>query len=437
MNAETKIFQKMTPMKTKLLHPWAWIPTLYFSQGLPYVIVMTVAGIMYKRMGISNADITLYTGWLNLPWVIKPLWSPVVDILKTKRWWIIVMQLVIGAGLSCVALTIPAPSFFRITMAIFFLLAFSSATHDIAIDGFYMLALTSFQQSYFVGIRSTFYRVAMITGQGLLVMLAGLLEKSTGNIQTAWSLTFGLAATFFIVLCIYHYLVLPQPETDKNVDKRSFTDILVEFFSTFASFFRKKGIIPALAFILLYRLGESQLLKIASLFMLDQQADGGLGLSTEAVGFIYGTLGIVALVLGGILGGIAISLKGLKFWLLPMMIAINLPDVVYVYLAYVQPDSLWLVNVAVIIEQFGYGFGFTAFMMFMIYTAEGSYKTAHYAICTGFMAAGMMLPGMAAGWLQEILGYRHFFIWVLICTLPAFLLVPFLHIDQQFGKSKR
>ncbi len=419
-------------MKIKM-NPWGWVPPLYLAQGLPYVIITTVAGIMYKRMGISNADITLYTGWLGLPWVIKPLWSPIVDILKTKRWWIIFMQLLIGAGLACVALTIPAPSFFRITMAIFFLLAFSSATHDIAIDGFYMLALTPFQQSYFVGIRSTFYRIAMITGQGVLVILAGLLEKSTGNIPQAWSIIFCTVAVFFVILGIYHYLVLPQPEIIKDVERRSFLSIFKEFLGIFVSFFEKKGIIPALAFLLLYRLGEAQLVKIASLFMLDKRVDGGLELATETVGFIYGTLGIIALVAGGILGGIAISLRGLKFWLLPMMIAINLPDLVYVYLAYAQPENLWLINASVIIEQFGYGFGFTAFMLYMIYTADGEYKTAHYAICTGFMALGMMLPGMAAGWLQKIMGYEHFFIWVLICTIPAFLLLPFLHIDRQFG----
>ncbi|MDR1171658.1 MAG: MFS transporter [Bacteroidales bacterium] len=423
-------------MKVKT-HPWAWLPTLYLAQGLPYVIVMTVSGIMYKRMGIPNEDITLYTGWLNLPWVIKPLWSPIVDILKTKRWWIVVMQLLIGAGLASVALAIPGPSFFRLTMAVFFLLAFSSATHDIAIDGFYMLALTPFQQSYFVGIRSTFYRIAMISGQGLLVMLAGWLEKSTGDIPRAWLLIFITVAVVFVALAIYHYLVLPQPETGRGTEKRSFQDILKEFFGTFASFFEKKGIVVALAFILLYRLGEAQLVKIASLFMLDKRVDGGLELATETVGFIYGTLGIIALVAGGILGGIAISLKGLKYWLLPMMVAINLPDLTYVYLAYVQPENIWLINASVIIEQFGYGFGFTAFMMFMIHTAEGEYKTAFYAICTAFMALGMMLPGMAAGWLQKVMGYEYFFIWVMICTIPSFFLVRFLHIDPQFGMKTK
>lgn len=419
-------------MKERKINPWAWVPTLYFSQGLPYVIVMTVAVVMYKRMGISNTDIALYTSWLYLPWVIKPFWSPLVDILKTKRWWIIAMQLLIGAGLASIALSIPAPFFFRLTMMFFWLLAFSSATHDIAIDGFYMLGLTPFQQSYFVGIRTTFYRVAMITGQGLLVMLAGWFEKTTGNIPFSWAFTFGVVAVIFLLLAIYHQIILPRPRVDVDRDiNHSFFSVMKEFAGTFSSFFRKKGIVPAILFFLLYRLAEAQLAKMAAPFMLDTKETGGLGLSTETVGFIYGTLGIIALVFGGITGGIAIAMRGLKFWLLPMMLAINLPNLVYVYLSYAQPDNLWLINASVMVEQFGYGFGFTAYTLFMIYFSDGVYKTSHYAICTAFMALGMMLPGMAAGWLQELLGYRHFFIWVMVCTLPAFFLIPFLKINPQ------
>jgi PAT family beta-lactamase induction signal transducer AmpG len=424
-------------MKNKTVNPWLWTPTLYFSQGLPYVLIMTVSLIMYKRMGISNADIAFYTGWLNLPWVIKPLWSPLVDILKTKRWWIIVMQLIIGAGLACIALTVPAPFFFRVTMAVFWLLAFSSATHDIAIDGFYMLGLTPFQQSYFVGIRSTCYRLAMITGQGVLVMLAGLVESATDNIPFAWSVAFGTVATVFIILGVYHCFILPRPETDAGGNAHhDASSILKEAVKTFAAFFRKKGVVPAILFLLLYRLAEAQLVKIAAPFMLDSVEAGGLGLKTETVGFVYGTMGIAALVLGGITGGFAIALKGLRFWLLPMMLAINLPNLAYVYLAYTQSANIWVINASVVVEQFGYGFGFTAYTLFMIYFSDGKYKTACYAICTAFMAAGMMLPGMAAGWLQEIFGYRHFFLWVMACTVPAFFIVPFLNIHPRFGMNK-
>lgn len=401
------------------------------------MIVSVVSLVMYERMGVSNADITLYTGWLYLPWVIKPLWSPLVEIFKTKREWIIIMQLLIGAGLAGVAFSIPAPMFFRTTMIFFWLMAFSSATHDIAVDGFYMISLTEFQQSYFIGIRNTFYRIGMIAAQGLLVMIGGRLEKVTGDVPFAWSITFGAAAGLFVLFGIYHRFVLPRPETTATVAKRGFGEIMGEFFGTFAAFFRKKGIVAAIAFLLLYRLGEVQLTKMTTLFLLNKRGDGGLGLDPEVVGLSYGTFGVIALIAGGIAGGIAISRRGLKYWLLPMMFAINLPDVVYVYLSYTQPENLLLINAAIIIEQFGYGFGFTAYTLFMIYLSDGMYKTAHYAICTAFMALGKMLPEMAAGRLQQYFGYEHFFIWVMVCTVPAFFLLPLLRIDRGFGMKNK
>ncbi len=420
-------------MRSSKINPWAWVPTLYFTQGLPYVIVMTVSVIMYKRLGISNTDIALYTSWLYLPWVIKPLWSPVVDLLKKKRWWIIVMQLLVGAGLAGVAFTIPVPDFFQFTLAFFWLLAFSSATHDIAADGFYMLALDEGEQSYFVGIRSTFYRIAMLAGQGLLVILAGYFEVRTGNIPLAWSITFGILAALFLVFFIYHRFLLPRPSSDLGTLQTKEGNVLEEFFNTFITFFKKKNIGPALAFILLFRFGEAQLVKLASPFLLDPREAGGLGLSTGDVGFIYGTVGIVALTLGGILGGLLASRKGLKFWLWPMAFAMNIPNLVYVWLSYVAPESMWLISASVALEQFGYGFGFTAFMLFMIYFSEGNHKTAHYSICTGLMALGMMLPGMISGWIQEMVGYEHFFIWVVLCIIPGFVLLRFLKIDPMFG----
>ncbi len=605
--------------KTTQRNPWAWIPSLYFAEGIPYVIVMTVSVIMYKRMGISNANIALYTSWLYLPWIIKPLWSPVVDMLKTKRWWIVVMQLFIGAGLAGVAFTIPVPDFFQYTLAFFWLLAFSSATHDIAADGFYMLGLNEHKQAYFVGIRSTFYRFSMITGQGLLIIVAGALEVATGlepvtfsatsspttsveyqlpespiveqtgddtyfvvseteliiptqpddaseinrlkswasdeniahgfvqkeaeitqdpswwsnhvanplktwlkarfstekevtavhqtgniglvgihlsqppaageeivlnigrqkgdksiqlkhgerltftsenwdqnawvvvqldpklqrtatthfmgrsgNIPLAWSITFFILAALFALFFIYHKFILPRPHSDCPADEAD-KNILKEFFKTFGSFFKKENIGIALAFLLTFRLGESQLVKMASLFLLDSRKTGGLGLTTGDVGIIYGTIGILFLTIGGILGGWVASRKGLKYWLWWMVLAINLPNLVYVYLSYATPESFAIISGCVAIEQFGYGFGFTAYMLYMIYISEGKSKTAHFAICTGFMALGMMIPGMVSGWLQEIIGYRHFFIWVMICTLPGFLVVKFLKVDAKFG----
>ncbi len=617
-------------MKPTKRNPWLWIPTLYFAEGIPYVVAMTVAVIMFKRLGISNTDIALYTSWLYLPWVIKPLWSPIVDLLKTKRWWIIVMQLLIGAGLGGVALAIPLPGFFKITLIFLWLLAFSSATHDIAADGFYMLGLNEHQQAYFVGIRSTFYRIAMITGQGLLIILAGFFEVTTGlppieinvaagpsysteiklpetistttseegksyfalfpqqiqlstqnipaekldsirklvnhhnlehgfvidqtvgaksgvkkqkaslwaryisvplgnflkehfqekssaptgnsltgnvtvvavryngqpeagkemvlnlkfsrgnkslkllegerltfttanygqpayllfqcdpkldrpttaifkgtsgNIHLAWSITFLILAALFVLFFLYHRFMLPYPASDQQSSGQG-QNLFKEFFITFGSFFQKKEIGVAIAFLMLYRFGEAQLVKMASPFMLDSRQLGGLGLTTGDVGLLYGTFGILALTAGGILGGIAASRKGLKYWLWWMVLAINIPHMAYVYMSFAQPENQLIIGLCAAIEQFSYGFGFTAYMLYMIYLSEGKNKTAHFAIATGFMALGMMLPGMFSGWLQEIIGYKNFFIWVMLCMIPGVIPVFFLKIKPEFGIKK-
>ena len=421
----------------KARSPWTWIPTLYFAEGLPYVAVMTIAVIMYKKLGISNTDIALYTGWLYLPWVIKPFWSPFVDLVKTKRWWTVTMQLIIAVGFACIAFALPTSLFFRLTLAAFWLVAFTSATHDIAADGFYMHGLSDHEQSLFVGIRSTFYRIATVAGQGLLVILAGHLEDSTGDIPFSWVVVFGVLSVFFLLVGIYHAWVLPKPVSDHPVENVTAKNIVREFFMTFKTFFQKEHALTAILFMLLYRLPEAQLVKLISPFMLDPTEKGGLALTTEQVGWAYGTVGIIGLTIGGILGGIAASRGGLKKWLWPMVCAITLPDLVYVYLSYALPESLLAVNICVFIEQFGYGFGFTAYMLYLIYFSEGEHKTSHYAICTGFMALGMMLPGMAAGWLQEMLGYRHFFIWTIICCLATFIVCMFIKIDPEFGKKRK
>ncbi len=652
--------------------PWFWVPSLYFAEGIPYVAVMVVSVIMYKRLGISNTDIALYTSWLYLPWVIKPFWSPAVDVLKTKRFWTVVMQLFIGAGFAGVALTLPTEPFFQYTLAFLWLLAFSSATHDIAADGFYMLALSEHDQAWFVGIRSTFYRLAMITGQGLLIILAGFLESATGmppvevdvravaegspaavapapppvatdatelrlvpssselavpitrrrtedinaaiaearavnvaagfyeaeptaaeveaeavgagwwqrtitlplearlrrwfgkgevassatagnvgiiglrlsgplppgetavvnlrqtgdksvrlvegarlefssdnwdtpaqvvvqldpklntpttatlealsgNLPLAWSITFFVLAGAFVALMLWHHVVLPRPPTDRPAVEGAsgagllqylgflalfipllfvlLVPILVygitrprqtgpwgglfrrlpfadsPFAETIVSFFLKPEISVAVAFVLFYRFAEAQLVKLASPFLLDTAEAGGLALTTGEVGFVYGTVGVVFLTLGGIVGGVLAARDGLKRWLWPMVIAINVPNAVYLFLATVRPESFVVINAAVAVEQFGYGFGFTAFLLYLIYVSEGEHKTAHYAIGTGLMALGMMIPGMFSGWLQELIGYREFFVWVLLATIPSFLVTALVRVDPTFGKK--
>ncbi len=406
---------------------WSWVPSLYFAEGLPYVIVMTVSVIMYKDLGISNADIAFFTSWLYLPWVIKPFWSPVVDLLKTKRWWIIAMQYLIGCGLAGVAYLIPTSHFFQSSLAILWLMAFSSATHDIAADGFYMIAQSEKEQSLFVGIRNIFYRIAMVFGQGVLVTGAGFLTRYYST-PKAWLIVFLISGGLVVILSLYHWYILPKPQEEKSESQKNITNLLL-------TFFKKKEIGFILAYILLYRFGEAQLVKIASPFLMEDRELGGLGLSVENVGVVYGTIGVIALLTGGLLGGWAISNGGLKKWLWPMLIAMNAPNLVYVFMAIFQPQNIFIISSFVAIEQLGYGFGFTAFTLYLIYVSQGEFKTSHYAICTGLMALGMMIPGMFAGYLQEQWGYSLFFIWVCICTIPAFIIANFLKIDDSFGKK--
>lgn len=359
-----------------------------------------------------------------------------MDIFGTRRYWILATQLLIGAGFAGIALTLPAENFFRYSLAVFWLIAFSSATHDIAADGFYITALSEKQRAWFVGIRSTFYRVAMIAGQGLLVMLAGYLEQMTDSANLAWTMVFYLLAGLMVLLFAYHSLVLPHPQEDQIGQPSSLRSILAEVAETFVSFFKKKHIGKILAFLLLYRFAEAQLVKMAAPFLLDDGDIGGLKLTTTEVGFTYGTVGVVMLSLGGILGGLLVARNGLtRYWILWMVAAINLPNAVYLLLSLWQPQSLVLVNIAVGFEQFGYGFGFTAYMVFMMYVAQGQHSTAHFAICTGFMALGMMIPGMVSGWLQESLGYINFFLWILISTIPSFLVAAMIPLDADFGQK--
>jgi len=550
------------PATVKNRSPWLWVPSLYFAEGIPYVIAMTVSVIMYKTMGVSNAALAFWTSVLYLPWVIKPIWSPFVDVISTKRNWVLITQFILGCCFIGVALVVRLPLWFALTLIVLWIIALASATHDIAADGFYMIGLDAHQQTWFVGIRSTFYRMAMIVGQGLIVMLTGYImsktglkpvsitamavppneimqvldennlpaikaseqpniviipaevkvpiynpaepdgdsanvficlsappkkeetvvvnfgrkkgskdiwltsagrleftaenwnkpvkvtlkvdhrlrepvvsqfEATAGDIPFSWAVSFGILGVFFLLICLYHKLMLPTGLETVRVKSQ---ELKSSWLKVFSSFFQKKGIVSALSFLLFYRLAESQLVKMASPFLLDSQEAGGLALTTTQVGFVYGTVGIICLTIGGILGGIVAARNGLKRWVLWMALAINIPDLVYVYLSYVQPDNFMIVTICVAIEQFGYGFGFTGYMLFMLYLAEGEYKTSHYAIGTAFMALGMMLPGMISGKLQDLMGYRTFFVYIMFCTIPSFLVASLVKIDPDFGKKK-
>lgn len=402
--------------------PALWVPTLYFAEALPYVTVMVLSGIMYTRLGLSNTDLALYTSWLYLPWVIKPLWSPLVDGLRTKRWWILAMQVLVGGALAAVALTLQTALWLRLSLAAFWLMAFASATHDIAADGFYILGLTAEEQAAYVGIRSTFYRVGTICGQGLLVMLAGWLELQ-GSVPLAWSITMLLLAALMLALALYHGTVLPRVEKRQTARPGMFRDTLRAFLS-------KPRLLPALLFMLLFRLPEAQLAKMASPFMLRTTAEGGLGLSTSFVGLAYGTVGVVALLAGGVVGGLLVARHGLRRWLWPMVAAISVPDLVYVYFAACQPTSPLLINIGVALEQLGYGFGFTAYMLFLVYFSKGEKSTSVFSLCTALQALGMMLPGMFAGYLADLWGFTAFFAWVCLTTLVTFGVTAFVKIEE-------
>ncbi len=412
------------------------MPTLYFAEGVPYVAVMTISLILYKRLGLSNTDITLYTSWLYLPWVIKPLWSPFVDMLKSKRWWIVTMQLLIGAALGGVAFTIPVSWWLQGSLFFFWMMAFASATHDIAADGFYMMGLDEHEQAYFVGIRSTFYRIATIFSSGLLVGLAGALQVMTRSIRYSWSLVFYLMAGLFIAFWLYHNWVLPRPDEDSEKHTKTASAIWNEFRQTVVTFFQKPQVWAGICFMLFYRMPEGLLAKISALFLVDAPHNGGLGLSDGEYGLVQGTVGVIGLTVGGILGGICASRDGLKRWLWPMVMAITLPDIVYVILAYLLPSSLLTISICVFVEQFGYGFGFSAYMLYLIYYSQGEHKTSHYALCTAFMALSMMIPGLFAGALQEAVGYQLFFIIVMLACTMTYVVTSFLKVDPEFGKKK-
>ena len=430
--------------------PWAWIPTLYMAEGAPYFAVNTLAVLFLSQMGLSNAEVALYTGWLYLPWVIKPFWSPILDLFGKKRMWVVLMQFIIAIALAGVSFSINLDEWIQSTLAFFWLCAFASATHDIAADGLYILSLDSSQQSFFVGIRNTFYRISTVLCQWALLKSVQYFHDTLCEEDTiansaesilayreAWQINFCLLAVIFALFVVHHFFLLPKSEKDKASDGKltNVWESLHDNFKSFSDKFTLKEFVIALLFIFTYRLGEAQLGKISMLFMKDTIENGGLGLQIDVVGDVYGLVGVIALMLGGILGGIAVSRFGLKKMMFPMLLFMNIPNIVYIILSTTQTVNMPIIYSMVAIEQFGYGFGFTAFTLYLVYISQGEYSTTHYAICTGLMALGMMLPGMIAGFMQEMLGYTNFFIWVCVCTIPPFIIAPILSIDSQFGKK--
>ena len=432
-------------------NPWWWVPSLYFAEGIPYFMVNVISVTMFKRMGMSNGDLAMYTSLLYLPWVIKPLWSPFVDIIRTKRWWIVAMQVLMSAAFFALAFSLPRPdaeaiaagavpvSAFVLTLLIFYVTALASATHDIAADGFYMLGLDTHRQSLFVGIRSTFYRIASVFGQGVIVVIAGVLESRGGDIPRAWFWTLVISALIFSAVTVYHVFFLPKPQADsprgEGEQTRSAKIIFKEFGETFATFFKKEGVWIAIVFMLLYRLPEAFSVKMLTPFLLDPVEKGGLGLTTVESGLVYGTVGVIALTIGGILGGLFAARHGLKKSLWPMALSLALPCAVYLFLSLVQPENIAVVYFCVALDQFGYGFGFTAYMLYMMYFSEGKFKTSHYALCTAFMALSMMIPGLFAGYIQEAIGYTGFFILVMICCLVTVGVTFAIKVDPEYGKK--
>lgn len=417
---------------------WRWVPSLYFAEGLPNVLVTGLAPVMYMQMGLSDAELALYTGWLALPWVIKPLWSPFIDLLKTKRWWVLSMQLLIGAALAGIAFTIPTAFWFQGTMFFLFVMAFASATHDISADGFYMIELNAHKQALFVGIRNTFYRIAVIFGNGILISFAGVLQVVFRNkIAFSWSLIFYGLAGLFIALWLYHGVAMPRPKDD-NQSGESLREVAKGLHSMFASFFTKfpvRQTIAVLMFLLFYRFPEALLNTMTKTFLMRPNSHGGLGLSPQEFGLANGTIGLIGLLLGGIVGGVLVSRDGMKKWLWPMVCAITLPDVVYIILSYTLISDMTIVSLCLFIEQFGYGLGFTALTLYMLYYSQGQYKTSHYAVCTGISYLGLMLPGMLSGFIKDAVGYRMFFIIVMASCAITFLVTAFLKIDPYFGKN--
>lgn len=419
--------------------PWSWIPSLYFAEGLPNFIVTLLSSYMFVQMGLSDTEVGLYVGWLSTPWIIKPFWSPFIDLLKTKRWWVTVMQLLIGASLAGIAFLLPTSFWFQATMCLFFLIAFASASHDVAADGFYMLELNNHNQAKYVGLRNTFYRLAKVFVEGILLAVANALQLIFKHqIAFTWALIFYALAGLFIAIWLYHSAFLPRPANDINIE-RTVSGIFDELWKMIVRFFTKFPIREttfAIVFMLFYRFPEALLNTMTKTFLIRPNSMGGLGLSPGEIGMANGTIGMIGLLLGGILGGVLVSRDGMKKWLWSMVCAITLPDILYVYLSYTLNSNIFVVSACLFIEQFGYGLGFTVLTLYMLYFCQGEFKASHYALCTGISYLGLSVPGMASGYIKDMVGYQTFFVLVMFSCIISFIVTFFLKIDPSFGKKE-
>ena len=396
------------------ISPWVWVPTLYLAEGIPYFLVTSISVTLFAQLGVPNSEMALFTSLIAFPWVVKPLWSPFVDVLRTKRWWVLTMQILMAVTVALLAWLAPQ-GHFTMALILFTITAFCSATHDIAADGYYMIALSEHDQSAYVGLRSTFYRIANIFCQSVLLMLVGWMQKRT-DIPSSWTFALLICSGLLALIALWHTWQMPKVESGKSIVESG--KIWREVGQVFAEFFKKPGIVLALCFMLIYRLPEALLLKLCNPFFLATREQGGLGITVDTIGEITG-IGVVLMLLGGIGGGIWASKTGLKRAIIPMALCLTLPCIVYVYFAQFQPTAFWILSLCVGLEQLGYGLGYTACMLYMIHVADGAYKTAHFSICTAFMFLGLMLPGMIAGYIQEATGYLGFFWIVMACCVPS------------------
>ena len=429
--------QPPTPSKHAMTKsPWKWVPTLYLGTGPAQVAATTLSMLLYKQLGLTNAEITLYTAWFFLPQVLRPLWAPLIELTKSRRWWVVAMQLLVGAAFGGVAFTIPTAYWLQGTICFFLLLAFSGAIYDTAVDSFYSVSLDDDAQQHFTGIRSAFYRLSIIFAQGFLVMVAGNLQLLYRNsISLSWSLVFYAAAGLFIALWLWHRAILPHARADEGrydwsgdlpADLSDLWHEMRRRLHSFVTKYERRRVVATLFFIVAFLLPEALLSKVSMLFLVDAEHNGGLGLSPQEFGWVQGTVAVVALSLGSLAGGIVVNRDGLRRWLWPMTAATNLPHLLYLYLALTQPGGLLPITLCIFVHQFGCAFGTTVYLLQLIHYSRGPHQTTHHLLCTALMTASFVLPSMFSGALQMALGYPAFFLMVLACGGFSFLSMALL-----------